>query len=403
MIRAGLGPHRNCDQPLAWLADRLARQDSRGHELREPGMEEMIDIAALRSSVADVLAKECDLEAVVRHTAHNTGPLMPLWATASALGWMALAIPEQHGGLGLDVDALVPVYEELGRRAAPLPYLTTMLAADCIGRMAPPDRQAEWLPRIAAGDIATLSAPLPVTPACLTLRKQGDHIVLAGEAPDLVDARDAAMILVTAIDEAGVTWRVLIESGDGAQIDTRTLWDHGHTISTLVADNLHLPASRAFSCRAEDEDALLTHAALGLAAEAIGGSEGILASTIAYLGMREQFGKPIGSFQALKHRVADHHTRTVAGRALLEAATAMAVSGAAGANSEASSAKALACADYGEVARDCIQLHGGMGFTVEQGCDLYFKRAYFNAQLFGDRALHLVRATTHLVGHGASR
>ncbi|MCX7864995.1 MAG: acyl-CoA dehydrogenase family protein, partial [Novosphingobium sp.] len=100
-------------------------------------MNDSLDIEALRASVADILAKECDREAVVRHVAAGCGPMQPLWATAAAMGWLALPIPPELGGLGLGLDALVPLYEELGRVAAPLPVLNTLLTVDAIARMAP--------------------------------------------------------------------------------------------------------------------------------------------------------------------------------------------------------------------------------------------------------------------------
>lgn len=366
-------------------------------------MDDSIGIEVLRASVADVLASECSHETVLRHGAEGTGPLKLLWATVAELGWIALPVPEEHGGLGLGLDALVPVYEELGRSAAPLPLLTTLLASEAIARMASAEQQALWLPRIAAGATAALSAPTLVAAPGLTLQHEGEEFILSGMANDLLDARDAEILVLAAHDGAGAAYRVVIEASDRPQLETRLLWDHGHTLSTLVADNLRLPASRAFASQSQAECELLTHAALALAAEAVGGSEGILALTVEYLKTRTQFGKPIGSFQALKHRVADHQTRIVAARALLEAATRMAVQRDLRAASEASCAKALACATYAEVASDCIQLHGGMGFTAEHACHLYFKRAALIAQLFGDAALHLTRATAPLTGAGTAQ
>jgi alkylation response protein AidB-like acyl-CoA dehydrogenase len=363
-------------------------------------MESAIDIAALRTSVAEVLARECGRAAVIHHAAQGNGPMRALWTLAGQLGWTGLSVPEANGGMGLGLDALVPIYEEMGRVAAPLPFLTTMLAADALARSG---QQAEWLARIAGGAIATLSAPVAVAAPTLAARYDGDEIVLTGVAADLLDARDADFVVVLARGEHGALLRVVIAAADAVPMATKTLWDHGHTLSTLAFDGLRLPASRAFAVSAASEQALLTHAAVGLAAEAIGGSEGVLALTIDYLQTREQFGKPIGSFQALKHRVADHRTRMVAGRALLESAVRAATSDDQAAAREASSAKALACADFVEVARDAIQLHGGMGFTEELPCHLYLKRAHLNAMLFGDQSQHLRRATPHLFATGLAQ
>lgn len=365
-------------------------------------MEDLVDLDALRTSAAEFLAAECDRETVLRHVAERSGPLLPLWEKVSELGWLMLAIPEEHGGLGLGTAALVPLYEELGRVAAPLPFLTTMLAVDCVARSASDEQKALWLPAIASGGIATLAAPVPADPPQLLIRHSGTELILNGVTADLIDADNASMIVVLGRDDAGGLHRVVIERDDELELETQKLWDHGHTLSTLRLEDVRLPAARAFTVTEESEAALLAHAALGLAAEAIGGSEGVLDMTVEYMKTREQFGKPIGSFQALKHRAADHRTQTVAARHLVEAANAMLARSNPDWAQEASAAKALACHVFAEVARDCIQLHGGIGFTAEQASHLYLKRANLNALLFGGEALHLAVATRHLLASEAA-
>lgn len=359
-------------------------------------MENSIDLDALRTSVAEILSEECDRETVLRHVAEGSGPLRALWDKVSELGWLTLNIPEEHGGLGLGIPALVPLYEELGRVAAPLPFLVTMLSADCIARNASDEQKALWLPRIASGEIATLAPPAPPHPPGLRLGRDGSDIILTGAAAELIDADSAAMIVLLAQDEAGGLHRAVVEQRDDLRLETSRLWDHGHTVSTLRLDDIRLPAACAFPVTGEAEAALHAHAALGLAAEAVGGSEGILDITVEYMKTREQFGRPIGSFQALKHRAADHRTQAFAARHLVEATSDMLTRVDTGWAREASAAKALACHVFAEIARDCIQLHGGIGFTAEQACHLYLKRANLNALLFGDQATHLAIATRPL-------
>ncbi len=358
-------------------------------------MSETIDLAELRSSVSDILGNECTRETVIAHCASSRGMLEPLWRTVQDMGWAGIAIPEDQGGLGLGLDALVTVFEELGRVAAPVPFLTTMLAAEVINRSGSADQRGTWLPRILEGASAALSAPASL-PA-LSLENDGDEIVLNGTCDLLLDAAEADLILVLAQGEDGTPCRIILDrTGDGLTLKASTLWDHGHTLSTFTASGLRLPRDRAVPSSAAAEQALLSYACLGLAGEAVGGAEAALEMTIEFLKTREQFGKQIGAFQALKHRVADHRTRLVASRLLLEEATRMVVADHPLAHSEASAARVLACADYAEISRDCIQLHGGMGFTTEQGCDLYLKRALLLDQLFETRAHHLARATHHL-------
>lgn len=359
-------------------------------------MDESIDLNALRISVAEVLAHECDHETVLRHGAGVGGPLVELWEKVSELGWLSLCIPEAQGGLGLGIAALVPIYEELGRVVAPLPFLVTTLTADCIVRSASSEQKAAWLPRIVTGEIATLAAPAPAETPSITMRRDATEIILSGAATELIDADTAAMTLLLAHDESGNLHRVMIERGDGARMETSRLWDRGHNLSIVRLDDLRLPAERAFSVTSFAEEILRAHSALGLAAEAVGGAEGILDLTVEYLKTREQFGKPIGSFQALKHRVADHRTQSMAARYLVEATADMLGRADPDWLWEASAAKALACAAFADIARDCIQLHGGIGFTAEQACHLYLKRANLNALLFGDQATHLAIASPDL-------
>ncbi len=360
-------------------------------------MEESIDLDALRTSAAEFLAEECGREAVLRHVAESSGPLLSLWEQVGDLGWPMLTVPEEHGGLGLGLAALVPLYEELGRVAAPLPFLVTMLASDCIARSASDEQKGQWLPRIAAGAIASPALPLDPAPGAVQLRREGGDIVLSGVAGELIDADSAALIILLARDEDCGLHRVVVDQDDGLALETSVLWDHGHRMSSLTLRDLRLPAERAFAVTEVAEAAVLAHAALGLAAEAVGGSDGIIDITIDYMKTREQFGRPIGSFQALKHRIANHRTEAVGARCLVETAAAMIGNDGAEWEREASAAKALACAAFAEIARDCIQLHGGIGFTAEQVCHLFLKRANFNAQVFGDEAAHLAIATRRLL------
>ncbi|TAL00023.1 MAG: acyl-CoA dehydrogenase, partial [Rhodospirillaceae bacterium] len=129
-------------------------------------------------------------------------------------------------------------------------------------------------------------------------------------------------------------------------------------------------------------DRLMLHAAVAVASDAMGGAESILASTIEYLKLRQQFGKVIGTFQALKHRVADHHVAIIGAEALVENVAEEASRGRpdlAG----ALECKALATSVYARIAQDCIQLHGGIGFTWEHPAHLFLKRALVDATLFG--------------------
>jgi alkylation response protein AidB-like acyl-CoA dehydrogenase len=272
-----------------------------------------------------------------------------------------------------------------------------MLAAAAIEAGGTQDQKAQFLPLIAAGKIATLSPPVPVRAPEMAITFDDSRIILSGKAGHIVDAADDGLCVLLASDHTGAAYRVILTADDRLSYDTKVMWDPGHRVASLTLDGLHLPRSRCFAASAHDEDRLLVRAALGLAAEAVGGSEALIALTIGYLGTRQQFGRPLGSFQALKHRIADHQTALVAARTLFRSATAKAASNSDDSAQEASAAKALACAVFANIARDSIQLHGGIGFTAEYACHLYLKRAHFIAHLFGDETLHTRRAASGLM------
>ena len=349
------------------------------------------DLAALREGFRDYLQAEWSLHNVQAHVAVREGINRALWDGIVAMGWTALSLPESAGGMGLGVKALALAYEEMGRALTPLPYLSTMLAASAIEAGAAEPERGYWLQKILDGAVFA-TAPWASAPS-FSVTREGDTLRLTGALPDLLDAPDADFLLLAAIDCDRRSVRVVIDlAQDGVKVERQPLWDRTRSLSAVVLDGLTVPAGRLFMPSDEDEAALLSHAAIGLAADAVGGSDTLLALTIDYLKQRQQFGQPIGSFQALKHRVADHRARLEGDRALLRSAVNAVASNAPDAHVEASAAKALACGSYVELGGDAIQLHGGIGYTAEYACHLFTKRAWINDKAFGDRNFHLDRA-----------
>jgi alkylation response protein AidB-like acyl-CoA dehydrogenase len=154
--------------------------------------------------------------------------------------------------------------------------------------------------------------------------------------------------------------------------------------------------------RAGISDALLGHAALALACDGLGLADAVLTLTVEYLKTRMQFGKVIGSFQALKHRCANHKVALEAARASTHDAVRHWVEGRSDARARSSLAKAHACEAATVIATDAVQLHGGIGFTWEHTCHLFLKRAKLNEALFGTRAAHEDRAANLLLNPGAA-
>lgn len=349
-------------------------------------MSEGIDLTVLRDSIRDVLADACDNAAVHRHYASSDLFMKPLWQTIARLGWLGLTVPEEFGGLGLKRDALGVLYGEIGRALAPAPVLPTLLAAEVVAQGAGDEQKREWLGAIAAGEIRGAVS----SDGMLDARLSGDRLVLSGDVDHLLDGGIADLLIVTA-SIAGERRRVaLLPQTDGCHVEAVRVSDRSRSLGRLRLDSLTVPADRVLA--PVDEAALACHAAIAVACDAVGAAEAILEITIDYLKTRQQFGRAIGSFQALKHRVADHKAGLVVAQASLDDLTRSPACD----PGEALAAKAHATRHAGLVARDCIQLHGGIGFTQECAAHLYLRRALLDEVLFGTIAETLDAAAREL-------
>lgn len=352
-----------------------------------------MDLEALRDGVHGVLVEQASHERVAAFTDANEVLDRTLWGSASELGWLALSSPEDHGGLGLGPAELSVVYEELGRAVAPLPVLGSMMVVEALTRGGDLAQQAGWIPRLAGGKLVGATSHL--TPAglysSLTMSPDGaGSLVLDGVADNLLDGAAASVLLLLARD--GDAWRwILVEPAvDGVTVEKIELIDRTRHLGRATFDRVVLPAGRVLAGDAVAiADGLIRHAALALASDGMGGAQAILDITLEYLKTRQQFGRPIGSFQALKHRCADHQIALVAMRALVGEAVVKAAAGASDAHRYALSAKAMACEVFARIAEDAVQLHGGIGYTWEHACHLYLKRAKLNEQLYGGPAVWL--------------
>ena len=177
----------------------------------------------------------------------------------------------------------------------------------------------------------------------------------------------------------------------GISVTPRPLVDLTRSMADIRLDHARVDADAIIRLERDQWTALSDHAAIALACDAIGGADSLFGRTVDYLNIREQFGRPIGSFQALKHRMADWKVKIEAVRMLVRHSAAMAVGNDARASEAASGAKAYACDTYAAFAADSVQLHGGIGFTWEHPCHLFLKRAKLSQQLFGNSKLHKER------------
>ncbi|MET8942316.1 acyl-CoA dehydrogenase family protein [Streptomyces sp. NPDC004542] len=368
---------------------------------------------AIRRTLRELLHKRCGAAELRAAVDSPAGHDPALWtALADRLGLPGLALPEAYGGVGCPVTDLVLACEEVGRALAPSPLLATaVLAAPLILALGTDAQRAGLLPRLASGALtAALAVPGPALATALALtggnagqwagggraggvqaRRDGGGWRLYGEVDQVLDGHGAGLLVVAAHTGGFARSRTLLflVEGDAAGVvrTRRTTLD-----ATRPQGRVQLRDVPAELLGDEDADVLAALAALGdtvaavLAAEAVGAADRALERTVEYVGQREQFGRAIGSFQAVKHRLADVHVQVQAARsAAYYAAWATAQGERAGGLALAQALQALRSA-----AGEAIQLHGGIGFTWEHEAHLYFKRAAGDDLLFGP--VHRLRA-----------
>lgn len=349
-------------------------------------MSDEIDIGVLAESFTEYLSNEWPREKAVAFARSGATHADALWAETAALGWTALTLPEAHGGLGLGTNALAALHEALGAAAAPLPMLGTNLAAALISNAGSDAQQASLIPGLADGSEHAAFAH----PDAAVLDANGSSV--SGVVADLLDAPAATMLFLRAERSGNSVWLALPADTPGIAISRITLADTTRSLGTVTLTDVALDETAILTPAdtAALDNELLRLAAIALASDALGGGNAVLAATVEYMKGREQFGRVIGSFQALKHRAADHKAALESARELVDHAASMAAD-APNALLAALTAKQHLTRTSAEVARDCIQLHGGVGFTSEYVPHIYLKRAKLNEVLYGTRSALLDR------------
>ena len=309
------------------------------------------------------------------------------------LGLQGLAIPEEFGGSGYSYIELIVILEEMGRRLLCAPYFSTVvLAANTLIHSGDDAAKKEWLPGIASGEtIATLaftedSGRWDEAGITATAAKSGDGWTINGTKSYVIDGHVADLILVAARSDKGVSIFAVPADASGLTRTVLTTMDQTRKQARIELSNTPGTLIGTEGQGWSVIDRVLDLAAVALSAEQVGGAQFVLEMAVQYAKDRIQFGRPIGSFQAIKHKCADM---------LLEVESAKSAAYYAGwcaaeLNDELPSVAALAkayCSEaYFHASADNIQIHGGIGFTWEHPAHLYFKRAKSSELLFGDPA-----------------
>lgn len=341
-------------------------------------------LTALSDSAAELLRDECPIERVHRHVDSETPFDRALWDKVAELGWLMLAIDETRGGMGGGATELSVLQLALGAHVAPLPFLGTVLLGEALTLWPTGGPGDDLLPQLGAGTIIGAVADSAAVPLQLTL--DGDGCQVGGKVALLDGAAADWMLVPVEHESAGRGLALIAADSLGLTRTRRPVADRTRSLVTLACEQTTFPRERL--AMGKEAAAIVARidllATLLLANDAIGGAGAILDVTIEYLKTRVQFGKSIGTFQALKHRVAELKTALEMARGLV--ASAVTRAGDADAPIWAAMAKLMACETYHRIAGEAVQLHGGIGFTWEHQAHLYLKRATFDRALFGNTA-----------------
>ncbi|BBY80336.1 acyl-CoA dehydrogenase family protein [Mycolicibacterium pulveris] len=322
-----------------------------------------------------------------------------VWRLGSQLGWPALAIPEADGGLGQQSIDLALVGVELGRGLAATPFIPTVVAADTLSR-AEEVTKSKVLQSISEGALiatwAFAESGRPWTPAGLQTRaeRSGDGYRITGSKASVQDADAAQVLLVDAVLDGAPARFLVPADAENLRIERQQTLDVTRRYCDVTFEGVCVPADGLVAAGDAAQRSLARtlqlHTVL-VCAELVGIGERLLAMTVDYVKNRVQFGRPVGSFQAVKHKCSNMRIRVQASTAATYYAAMALDSGRADVDHAVSVAKAYVSDAVNEVAGEALQLHGGIGFTWEHDLHLYLRRARVNSLLSGDASHHRER------------
>lgn len=328
------------------------------------------------------------------------------WREGAEQGWVALFVPEAQGGIAESaagvIDAAI-VAEELGRTVAGVPFIPCAVVADAIARAGNEAQKDAHLPGLASGEtlaawaFAGTGTRDGIKPGSVTIRADGEGWMLDGTAGYVEDAAVADLLLVTAAGGGGLT-QVLVPAGaPGIAITPLDALDLGRRVAHVTFEGVSVPADAVLGTPGGAADAAERQLQVALAllcAESVGVTDRAFEFTLEWVQDRYAFNRPIGSFQGLKHRLAEHAAQ-LEGMKAAAAHAARAVQEGAGDAAIAVSVAKSHCGRFAtEIVRDCIQMHGGIGLTWEHDLHFYARRAVSNEALWGTPAVHHDRLCT---------
>ncbi len=360
----------------------------------------------LRGTARKFFENECPSEVVRKLMDTPEGMTPALWGKLGEQGWLGLIYPEECDGMGLGLVDLVVLMEEMGRAVVPGPYFSAVLLGGLAILEAGTEAQKkEWLPKIASGQKrATLawmepSATLGVEGVTLPAVEKGGTFTLSGTKLFVPDAHTADAIVVAARttvgrSEDGVSLFLVPKGARGLEVKLLPTMDQTRKLCEVTLADVVVGGEALLGAAGAGWTPLsrvLDRATVALCAEMCGGAQKVLDMTVEYAKIRHAFGRPIGSYQGVKHKAADMLVDVENSKSITYYAAWALDEGVAEGPLAASMAKAYVSDAYRRVSAAGIQLHGGIGFTWEHDLHLYFKRAKGSEFTFGDATYHRER------------
>jgi alkylation response protein AidB-like acyl-CoA dehydrogenase len=357
----------------------------------------------LRSVARDVLVPTSPL------TSSNGGEAGAAdWALLARSGWPGLEVPELQGGAGATFAEAAVIVEELGRAATSSPFLgTAVLGVGALRLVDAGPGRDDLLAGIAAGtSVVAVALPTGADDGVagsppFRIERSAGRLRLHGQATFVPDADRAGTLLCVARDPTVGPVLVRVDPGrSGVVVGPQPVLDPTRGFAVVTAGGAEVDGGDVWRFTG-DPHLLQVRGAIAVALDSLGLGEAMLAATVAYTSVRSQFGRPVGSFQAVKHACADMRVELAVSRELVAMAVQQLVSGDPEAEVTASMAKAHATETAVAVAGSAMQLHGGIGYTAESGVHVYLKRATLDRSLFGSPRAHRARLAQRYAGAAA--
>lgn len=357
----------------------------------------------IRDSVREFLAEHGASARVRAAIATERGYDEDTWRALVEMGWTGLPFAECYGGAGLGQVELAIVQQELGRCLLPSPFFASIcLAASVMQCAATEQQRAQWLPELASGKslgalaVTGRKGRAGLDAIGVEISRDGASWRLSGEASFVISGHVADVLIVAARAPGsrgrdGVDLVVLPATTPGVRVETLVMMDETRRCARVTFDRARIAADAILGSPGQSAIPLeraLQLAQIALSAEQTGGAEGALEMTVSYAKERVQFGRAIGSFQAVKHRLADMMVMVEAAKSAIYYAAVTADEQGTELPEAAALAKAYCSDAFNHCAGGAIQLHGGIGFTWEHDAHLYFKRARGSSTLLGDATYH---------------